>query len=231
MSKRPKRIKIAIDGPAASGKSTTARIVAKRLGYVYIDSGAMYRAVTLKALQSGIPTTDTSRVAELAREADIQFVVDGENPRVLLDGQDVTEAIRSPEVNQHINPVAANPLVRNILVQKQKKMGKDGGVIMDGRDIGTVVFPDAELKIYMQAALEERARRRMKELHAKGISITFEEVLQEIKTRDQADLSRSHGPLRKASDAIVLDTTYMTIAEQAERIYQLAMDVIKKLDC
>jgi len=226
-----KRIKIAIDGPAASGKSTTARIIALRLGYLYIDSGAMYRAVTLKVLQKGIPTTEEQRIAQLAQDADIQFKWIGQDLRVILDGQDVTEAIRSPEVNRHINPVAANPSVREILVQKQKLMGKHGGVVMDGRDIGTVVFPDAELKIYMQASLEERAKRRYKELREKGIAVTYQEVVEEIQKRDQSDLSRPYGPLRKASDAIVLDTTHMSIQEQADRIYQLALQVLNRLDC
>lgn len=226
-----KRIKIAIDGPAASGKSTTARIIALRLGYLYIDSGAMYRAVTMKVLQKGIPTTEEQRIAQLAQDADIQFKWIGQDLRVILDGQDVTEAIRSPEVNRHINPVAANPSVREILVQKQKLMGKHGGVVMDGRDIGTVVFPDAELKIYMQASLEERAKRRYKELREKGIAVTYQEVVEEIQKRDQSDLSRPYGPLRKASDAIVLDTTHMSIQEQADRIYQLALQVLNRLDC
>ena len=143
------RIKIAIDGPAASGKSTTAQRVAKALGYTYIDSGAMYRAVTLAALENGIPVTDTEKVGELAAQLRIEFVPDGDTPRILLNGKDVSDAIRQPVVTQHINPVAANPIVREVLVARQREMGRHGGVVMDGRDIGTVVFPDAELKIFM----------------------------------------------------------------------------------
>ncbi|NOX38589.1 MAG: (d)CMP kinase [Calditrichaeota bacterium] len=228
MGSRP--IKIAIDGPAASGKSTTARELARRLGYLYIDSGAMYRAVTLKALKEGIPTTDAQKVAQLAETCHIEFRPNDHQTIVLLDGEDVSEQIRSPEVNIHINPVAANPRVREILVKKQQEMGRRGGVVMDGRDIGTVVFPDAELKIYMEATAEERARRRLKELREKGVDIDYDTVYQEILTRDRSDLTRKHGPLRKAPDAIVLDTTHMSIAEQVDKIYQLALQKIRELD-
>ena len=228
MGNRP--IKIAIDGPAASGKSTTARELARRLGYLYIDSGAMYRAVTLKALKQGIPTTDAAEMARLAQTCRIEFRPDSRKTMVLLDGEDVSEAIRSPEVNGHINPVAANPRVREILVKKQQELGRQGGVVMDGRDIGTVVFPDAELKIYMEASAEERARRRWRELRSKGIEIDFQQVYQEILTRDKSDCTRDHGPLRKAPDAIVLDTTHLTIPEQVEKIYRLALRKIREQD-
>ncbi len=217
-----KPIKIAIDGPAASGKSTTARAVARSLGYTYIDTGAMYRAVTLKALREGIPTTDAQRVAEIARRATITFEQRNGDLRVFLDGEDVTEAIRTHEVNKAINPVAANPEVRKILVEKQRELGKDGGVVMDGRDIGTVVFPDAELKIFMNATVEERARRRFKELREKGINVSFEDVYNEILERDRSDTSRSVGPLKKAPDAIEVNTTELTIPEQVEKIVALA---------
>ena len=155
-----KKIKIAIDGPAASGKSTTARMVAQKLHYTYIDSGAMYRAVTLKALQKGVPPEDAAKVAGLARGISIRFEQNNLQTEVFMDGEDVSKAIRLPQVTQNINPVAANCRVREILVEKQRLLGKEGGVVMDGRDITTVVFPDAELKIYMEASAEERARRR-----------------------------------------------------------------------
>ncbi len=223
----PKRIKIAIDGPAASGKSTTARAVARSLGYTYIDTGAMYRAVTLKALREGIPTTDARRVAEIARKVTISFQQHNGNLRVFLDGEDVTEAIRTHEVNKAINPVAANPEVRKILVEKQRELGKGGGVVMDGRDIGTVVFPDAELKIFMNATVEERARRRFKELREKGIDVSFEDVYNEILQRDRSDTGRAVGPLKKAPDAIEVNTTELTIPQQVEKIVSLAHQRIK----
>jgi len=229
MGKR--RIKIAIDGPAASGKSTTARAVARRLGYLYIDSGAMYRVVTLAALRKGIPTTDMKRVAELAKDIDINFRHLNSELRVYLNEEDVTEDIRTARVNSEINPVAANPAVREILVQKQRKLGEKGGVVMDGRDIGTVVLPDAELKIFMVASAEERARRRFKELQERGEKISYEDVLQEIQTRDRADTSREVGPLKKATDAVKIDTTALSIPEQVELIYNLALERIKKKDC
>ncbi len=227
-----KQIKIAIDGPAASGKSTTARRVAQRLGYRYIDSGAMYRAVTLKALELGIPTTDAKRVADIARHTRIEFVSDRNgHQRILMDGRDVTDLIRTHRVNQHINPVAANPQVRNILVKKQQALGQGGGVVMDGRDIGTVVFPDAELKIYMDASAEERARRRVKELHNRGIDVAYEDVFKEIQERDRSDTSRAVGPLKKAPDAVVIDTTRLSVDEQVAYIDRLAREIIEKQDC
>lgn len=225
-----KKIKIAIDGPAASGKSTTARAVARRLDYLYIDSGAMYRAVTLAALEAGVPTTDETRVAELAGTLEITFGRNNEATEIYLDGTDVSAAIRAPRIVAHINPVAANSRVRQILVAKQQSLGKSGGVVMDGRDITTVVFPDAELKVYMQASAEERARRRVAELSAKNIAADFAEVLASIEQRDRADLTRTHGPLKQAPDAIVIDTTALTIAEQVEKIYRLARDIIERKD-
>jgi cytidylate kinase len=219
-----KRIKIAIDGPAASGKSTTAQRVAKELGYTYIDSGAMYRAVTLAALENGIPVTDTQKVGQLAANLQIEFVPNGEKPRIFLNGKDVSDTIRQPVVTQHINPVAANPIVREILVARQREMGQQGGVVMDGRDIGTVVFPDAELKIFMSASAEERARRRVKEFGERGEQIDFDAVLREIRQRDAADENRNVGPLRKADDAIEIDTTNLSIDEQVKKIVRLARE-------
>ena len=224
MSKRS--IKIAIDGPAGSGKSTTAREVAKRLDYVYIDSGAMYRAVTLKAINLKIPTTELEKIANISSAISIQFKPNQSGTLIFMDGKDISDAIRTPEVNSQINPVAANPEVRKIMVRKQQDLGKDGGIVMDGRDIGTVVFPDAELKVYMQAGAEERAKRRLLEFESKRITISFEEVLNEIQTRDNADLSRVHGPLKIAADAIIIDTTDLTIQDQIQKVYELAIEKI-----
>jgi cytidylate kinase len=219
-------IKIAIDGPAGSGKSTTAREVAKRLRYIYIDSGAMYRAVTLKAISLKIPTTELDKVTGIAAGISIQFKPNQSGTSIFMDGKDISDAIRTPQVNNEINPVAANPEVRKILVRKQQELGKDGGIVMDGRDIGTVVFPDAELKVYMQAGAEERAKRRLLEFESKGISISFKEVLDEIQVRDNADLSRTHGPLRIAADAVIIDTSDLTIQDQIQEVYELALKKI-----
>jgi len=222
-----KRIKIAIDGPAASGKSTTARLVARKLNYLYIDSGAMYRAVTLKALRLNIPVENFPKIAEVAEKISIELNQNNSRTEVFMDGEDVSEAIRTPPVTDNIGPVAANPRVREILVEKQRSLGKEGGVVMDGRDITTVVFPDAELKIYMQASAEERARRRVKELVEKGIGADFDKILQAIIERDNADFTRSHGPLKKTAGAVIIDTTQLTIEEQVERIYRLASEIIE----
>ncbi len=221
-----KKIKIAIDGPAASGKSTTARRVAAHLGYLYIDSGALYRAVTLMALRHNIPVTDVEKVAQIAQALNFKIFQKKEDTRMLLNGEDVSLAIRRPEITQHINPVARNVLVRELLVKKLREMGKQGGIVMDGRDIGTVVFPDAELKIFMKASAKERARRRVNELHAKGIPIQAEAVLAEIKKRDDADKNRKYGPLRKAPDAIEINTTSLSIDEQVAKIISLALEKI-----
>ena len=225
-----KRIKIAIDGPAGSGKSTTAREVAKRLNYIHIDSGAMYRAVTLKAIELKIPTEDSDRIIEIASSISLQFKNVDSQFFIYMNGKDISGLIRTPEINNAINSVAANPEVRKILVKKQQQLGRSGGIVMDGRDIGTVVFPDAELKIYLQADAKERARRRFDEFKSKGIVISFEKVLEEVNTRDNADLSRKYGPLKIAPDAVVIDTTRFTIEEQIEKVYRLAMVRIKVLD-
>lgn len=212
---------IAIDGPAASGKSTTAKLVAKKLGYTYIDSGAMYRAVTLKAIRENVDVTDEDAVTQIARNVNIEFKDINDEQHVLLDGEDVTEEIRMPEISKNISPVAANPKVREILVEKQRKYAKNNNIVMDGRDIGTVVFPNADVKIYLVASVEERAKRRFKELKMKGIQGDLEEIKEDIRKRDRADISRPTGPLKKASDAIEVDTSNLTIEEQVEKIIQI----------
>ncbi|OPX34156.1 cytidylate kinase [candidate division KSB1 bacterium 4484_188] len=221
---------IAIDGPAASGKSTTARLVARELGYTYIDSGAMYRAVTLKALRQNIPVDDRNAVAELAAKTDLQFGTDNLNTVIFMDGEDVSEAIRTPEIDRNISPVAANAKVREILVEKQQKLGRNGGVVMDGRDIGTVVFPNADLKIYMLASVEERALRRQKELLQKGVKVDLEKVRADIRYRDKQDTGRAHGPLKKAAGAVEIDTTGLTIPQQVQKIVRLARQRLEKQD-
>jgi len=217
-----KRITIAIDGPAASGKSTTAREVARRLGYIYIDSGAMYRAVTLKALRENIALNDGEKVTNLAKQLELKFESNNNKTIIFMDGEDVSEKIRTPEIDQNISPVAANPAVRVIMVQKQHSIGKEGGIVMDGRDIGTVVFPNADLKIFMSATVQERAERRKKEQEQKGVKINLDKVVSDIEYRDQQDQSRNHGPLLKAEDAVEIDTTLLSIEQQIQKILELA---------
>jgi len=215
---RERRLIIAIDGPAGSGKSTTARLLAKRLGYMYLDTGAFYRALTLKVLDAGVLPEDSASILQLAEKMKIQMQPLEDKNRVLLDGREVTQMIREPAVTNAVAPIAANPRVRAIMVEKQRAIGRNGGVVMEGRDIGTVVFPDADLKIFMQASLDERARRRQEELAAMGIVRDGEILKEEIARRDQNDSTRMVAPLIRAADAILLDTTNLTIEQQVDFI-------------
>lgn len=219
-------ITIAIDGPAASGKSTTARLVAEKLGYLYLDSGAMYRAVTLAALRQGVDLADPQALAGLARQAQIRFEAVEKGIKTILDGRDVSDAIRTAEVTDHIKPIASNPGVREALVAQQRRMGASGGVVMDGRDITTVVFPDAELKIFMEASAGERARRRVAEMQRSGLEADYPEILAAIERRDHDDTHREFGPLRRAEDALSIDTTGLSIEEQVEMIYRKAREIL-----
>jgi len=215
-----KNLIIAIDGTAASGKSTTAKILAKKLGILPIDTGAMYRAVTLKALKLGIPVENREAIEELARSTEItQKLVEG-TVRTFLDGVDVTDEIRSPEVDKAVSLVSSYAGVRERLVELQRKMAKQGNVVLEGRDIGTVVLPDAPLKFYMDASLAERARRRLGDLRKKGANPTLEEVMEELKRRDEFDSNREIAPLKKADDAIYIDTTDLTVEAQVEIILE-----------
>ncbi|MEW5847111.1 MAG: (d)CMP kinase [Bacteroidota bacterium] len=216
-----KKIVIAIDGFSSCGKSTFAKAIAKRLGYLYIDSGAMYRAVTLELLRRGLiknGVVDTSTLDSILKEINIGFSYDSlTNGYVTtLNGEVVEDEIRSPQVANHVSLVAAIPAVRTRLVELQRELGKQKGIVMDGRDIGTVVFPDAELKIFMTADPTVRAQRRLKELQGKGLNVTLDEVLKNIEERDYIDQNRDVAPLRKADDALVLDNTSMTVDEQME---------------
>jgi len=224
-----KKIIIAIDGPAASGKSTTAKRVADRLGYLHIDTGAMYRAMALKVLRSNISPTDTASIARLTDSTTVRLVQSEHSDgklRVELDGQEVSDEIRLPEVTNIVSAVSLVPEVRALMVKEQRAMGINGGIVLEGRDIGTVVFPNAELKIFMKADSRERARRRLKELEAKGISVPLETLEREILERDSIDSQRELSPLRKADDAIELDTTHLTIDQQVDFIVEKAKQII-----
>lgn len=212
---------IAIDGPAGAGKTTTAREVARRLGFMHLDTGAMYRAIALKVLREGCPLTDADRIGEIAQEARVALLLGDRGQQVILDGEDVTGLIRSPEVTRAVTPVCEVPQVRERMVELQREVGATGDVVVEGRDIGTVVFPDAQLKIYLVADLKERARRRMLELQAAGRPVTLEEVMAEIQERDRRDRQRALAPLRKADDAVEIDTTNLTFEQQVDEIVRL----------
>ena len=212
---------IAIDGPAASGKSTTAQLLAQKLGYVYIDTGAMYRACALKAKKMGIDINDEESIRELLDDIDIRIENHNSKNRIFLDGEEVSEDIRADDISALASAISAIPAVRYKMVELQRKMGEKGGVILDGRDIGTFVFPTAEVKFFLTASPEVRAKRRWLELKQKGINKDFSEVLADLVKRDNNDSQRALAPLKKADDAIEVDTSNMTIEEQTDFLYQI----------
>ena len=220
-----KKISIAIDGHSSCGKSTMAKALARRIGYVYVDTGAMYRAVTLYAMRAGIidadGNIDTGRLTAAMPDIRItfRFNPDTQRPDTYLNGELVEQEIRTIAVSSHVSPIAALPFVREALVEQQQQMGRQGGIVMDGRDIGTVVLPDAELKIFVTASAQVRAERRYKELQEKGMPADFDEILRNVEERDYIDSHREVGPLRQADDALLLDNSHMTIAEQDEWLY------------
>lgn len=218
-----KKIVVAIDGPAGAGKSTIAKLAAEKLGYAYIDTGAMYRSVAWKFLQTGA-AFDEEFISKLACTMVIDFKPEAKINRVFVDGTEVTDAIRTPEVTAIVSCVAAIGTVREAMVEQQRRMGTVGGVLMDGRDIGTVVFPNAQLKIFLTASVEERARRRYKEMLQKGQQVELAQLAADIAARDKADSERAIGPLRQAEDAILLDTSDMGISEVTEKILQLVQE-------
>lgn len=215
-----KKIVVAIDGPAGAGKSTIAKLVAEKLGYAYIDTGAMYRSVAWKYLQTG-KAFDEKLVITLAETMIISFSPEDKVNRVYADGIEITSAIRSQEVTAIVSKVAAIGPVREAMVAQQRRMGEVGGVLMDGRDIGTVVFPKAELKIFLTASVEERARRRYEEILAKGEQVNLEQLKADIASRDKQDSERAIAPLRKADDALYLDTSNMNIEQVTAKILEL----------
>jgi cytidylate kinase len=219
-----RKLVVTIDGPAGSGKSTTARLVAARLGYTYLDTGAMYRALTVKALREGIDPGDREALADLARSTEIDVRTYPEGTRVLLDGEDVTDRLRSASVSRMSSPVAAVEGVRRRMVELQRRIGAGGGIVAEGRDIGSVVFPDADVKIYLDASLRRRAERRKKQLEESEGEVALESVEQELKDRDALDSTRDHSPLVVPDGAIIVDTTDITIEEQVKRV----LDEVRK---
>jgi len=219
-----KKMSIAIDGPAGAGKSTVAQIVARRLNYIYIDTGAMYRAVAWKVLQENLGADDTEAIIQIAQQITITLTyVDGKTT-VFVDGCNVTGEIRDPEVSRLVPEVAQFASVREAMVNLQRKMAEQGGVVMDGRDIGTHVLPNADLKIFLTASIEERAGRRYKELTEKGFTIHLEELTAEIANRDKMDSEREISPLIQAPDAILLDTTFLSIEEAVVEILTMCKE-------
>ena len=215
-----KKITIAINGFSSCGKSTMAKELAKKIGYIYVDTGAMYRSVTLFAMRHGLFNADgsvkTDALKQQMSNIDITFKFNEKagRPDTYLNGECVEEAIRTLEVSNHVSPIAAIPFVRAAMVARQQRMGRDKGIVMDGRDIGTTVFPEAELKVFVTASAEVRARRRYDELKEKGMPADFDDILKNVQERDYIDSHREVSPLRKAADAIELDNSHMTIAEQ-----------------
>jgi cytidylate kinase len=211
---------IAIDGPAGSGKSTTAKLVAQKLGFMYLDTGAMYRAITWKALRLGVDVDNEDKLKQLTENSVITFENKGGVNRIFLDGEDVTEKIREPQVNRNVSYVSMHKKVRRILVEMQRKMGQEKDLVAEGRDTTTVVFPQA-FKVYLDADIGERAKRRFRELKEKQIDTTVDEQINDISRRDKLDSERETSPLLRLKDAVVVDTTHLTIEQQVDRVIEL----------
>ena len=221
-------VAIAIDGPAGAGKSTIARAVAKKLGYIYVDTGALYRAVGLKFSRQGVDTTLNCNIEEILKDTDVDIAFVGDEHRVFLDKTDVSGEIRTPEASMMASAVSAIPSVRAFLLDMQRLLAKNNNVVMDGRDIGTVVLPDADVKIFLTADVEERAKRRLLELSEKGQKVSFDEVLADMKQRDHNDSHREIAPLRQAEDAVLADTTKLNLAESLELLEKIVREGINK---
>ncbi len=220
---------IAIDGPSGSGKSTTARLLAQKLGFIYLDTGAMYRALTWFALRHDLPTGDAKILEVIANRLKIEFKADGDVNRVYVNGVEVTEEIRTPEVTRKVSEVSAHPEVRKVMVAIQKELGKNGHIVAEGRDTTSVVFPEAHVKVYLDASLEARAQRRFLDMTRSGVKTTIDEQKADLIRRDKYDSTRKASPLKKVRDALTLDTSHLTIEEQVERIIKLIRTKIGRL--
>ena len=212
---------VAIDGPSGAGKSTLAKRVARELGFTYLDTGAMYRALALKILRQGLNLEDSAKLAELVDSTEIDLVESGGTLKVVLDGTNVSDLIRTPEVSQMASKGSAFPVVRKRMLNLQRRLGKKGNVVAEGRDIGTVIFPHADVKIYLDASVEERARRRYEELRKAGRAISYDDTVREMEERDKRDTERELAPLRKAEDAVVIDSSALDAEEVAETVLRV----------
>lgn len=224
MANAAKGLIIAIDGPSGAGKSTVTKLLADRLGYIYVDTGAMFRAVALTAKRACVSIDDEAALIGLCRGIDIAFARDNGCCRVMVNGEDVSEAIRTPEISLLTSKISAKKPVRDFLLHQQREMGKTGRVVLEGRDIGTVVFPDADVKFFLSASAEERGRRRFQELKAKGEDVSLERTIAEVVERDEHDLRREHAPLRRADDAIDIDSTGLSVEEVLNRMERIIKD-------
>ena len=220
-------ISVAIDGPSGAGKSTVARAAAARLGYVYVDTGAMYRAIGLAVCRKGISSDDTAGIVAVLPEVQLDIRYEDSAQHILLCGEDVSDAIRTPEIAKYASKVSAVPEVRQFLLETQRDMAKNGNILMDGRDIGTVILPDAPVKIFLTASAEARAQRRYLELHEKGQSITFDEVLHDIQQRDEQDMTRAVAPLKQAADAVLLDTSDISLEQSIEAVLRIIRERVE----
>lgn len=220
-------ISVAIDGPSGAGKSTVARAAAARLGYVYVDTGAMYRAIGLAVCRKGISGDDTAGIVAVLPEVQLDIRYEDGAQHILLCGEDVSDAIRTPEIAKYASKVSAVPEVRQFLLETQRDMAKNSNILMDGRDIGTVILPDAPVKIFLTASAEARAQRRYLELHEKGQSITFDEVLHDIQQRDEQDMTRAVAPLKQAADAVLFDTSDISLEQSIEAVLRIIRERVE----